>query len=166
MNRATYTSATARTASGVALTARTAAGAALQDRYGLKLAARLTEGSADFPHDLAERLRASREQALARRKRPLTAAQSARASASVANSDGSLSLGGGEHMGWWGRLAAGLALVVLVAGLVAIDDVQDDEVAREVASVDTALLTDAVPPSAYADPGFLQFLKHGVPQER
>ena len=30
---------------------------------------------------------------------------------------------------------------------------------HELAEVDAALLTDALPPAAYADPGFLQFLK-------
>ncbi len=30
---------------------------------------------------------------------------------------------------------------------------------NEVAEVDAALLTDDLPPSAYADPGFLQYLK-------
>jgi len=52
---------------------------------------------------------------------------------------------------WW--------LVVLVAGLVTIHVVQNDRRAREVAEVDAALLTDDLPPSAYADPGFVQFLK-------
>ena len=31
----------------------------------------------------------------------------------------------------------------------------------EVAEVDAAILTDDLPPSAYTDPGFAQFLKSG-----
>jgi Protein of unknown function (DUF3619) len=145
---------------------RMAAALAQQDRYGLKLAARLEEGSQSLEHNTAERLRAAREQALARRKRPLAVQQQAQASATVSNRDGSLSLGGGEHLGWWGRMAAGFALVVLVAGLVTIDHFQDEQRTQELAAVDADLLTDDVPPSAYADPGFLQFLKHGVPNQR
>ena len=34
-----------------------------------------------------------------------------------------------------------------------------DERLNEVAEVDAALLTDDLPPEAYADPGFMQFLK-------
>jgi hypothetical protein len=145
---------------------RMAAALALQDRYGLKLAARLEEGSQGLEHNTAERLRAAREQALARRKRPLVAQQQTRASATVSNHDGSLTLGGGEHLGWWGRMAAGMALVALVAGLVTIDHFQAERRSLELATVDADLLTDDVPPSAYADPGFLQFLKHGVPNPR
>jgi hypothetical protein len=39
--------------------------------------------------------------------------------------------------------------------------VQNEHRAHEVAEVDAALLTDDLPPSAYADPGFIQFLKAG-----
>jgi hypothetical protein len=145
---------------------RMAAAMAQQDRYGLKLAARLEEGSFSLEHNTAERLRAAREQALARRKRPLAAQQQAQAHASVTNRDGSLSLGGGDGMGWFGRLATAFALVALVVGLVTIDYVQDESRTQEVASVDADLLTDDVPPAAYADPGFLQFLKHGVPAQK
>jgi hypothetical protein len=39
--------------------------------------------------------------------------------------------------------------------------VQKEDRANELAEVDTALLTDDLPPSAYADPGFVQFLRAG-----
>ncbi|MBC7727039.1 MAG: DUF3619 family protein, partial [Microbacteriaceae bacterium] len=39
--------------------------------------------------------------------------------------------------------------------------VQNDHRASEVAEVDAAILTDDLPPSAYADPGFAQFLRSG-----
>ena len=52
-------------------------------------------------------------------------------------------------------------LVVLAAGLIVINTVQNERRASEVAEVDAALLTDDLPPSAYADPGFGQFLKYG-----
>ena len=44
-------------------------------------------------------------------------------------------------------------------GLVTINLVQDDDRTAEVAELDAALLTDDLPPEAYADPGFLQYLK-------
>ena len=136
---------------------------ALQDRYGLRVAERLQIGTADLPHDVAERLRAAREQALAQRKQPRTVAQPARAGA-WSHSGGAVSLVGGDGMGLWGYLTTALVLVLLVVGLVTIHKLQDDARVDEIASVDAALLADAVPPSAYADPGFLQFLKYGPPQ--
>ena len=41
----------------------------LQDRFGLKVASRLSQGAAELPHDLSERLRVARLQAVAQRKR-------------------------------------------------------------------------------------------------
>jgi hypothetical protein len=69
-----------------------------------------------------------------------------------------LQLGGGEG-GWWDRVAAFLPLLALVIGLVSIAVMQDEMRAREVAEVDTELLTDVLPPAAYTDPGFAQFLR-------
>jgi hypothetical protein len=53
----------------------------------------------------------------------------------------------------------------LVAGLALIQNIMDDDRANELAEVDSALLIDDLPPSAYADPGFLQFLKNPLPIE-
>jgi hypothetical protein len=36
---------------------------------------------------------------------------------------------------------------------------QDDNRAEELAAIDSALLTDDLPPAAYTDPGFAQYLK-------
>ena len=51
------------------------------------------------------------------------------------------------------------ASLVIVIGLAGINMVQNDRRASEVAEVDSALLLDDLPPSAYTDPGFAQFLK-------
>ena len=48
---------------------------------------------------------------------------------------------------------------MLVVGLLAINSIQNENRAREIAEVDAALLTDELPPAAFADPGFIQFLK-------
>ena len=126
----------------------------LQDRFGRQVAARLAAGAAELPYDVTERLRAARMQALARRK--LVSMQRAPVLAAA----GGLTLGD-DAMGWWGRIGSALPLVALVAGLVLIHTIEDDRRASEVAEVDAALLTDDLPPSAYADPGFAQFLKSG-----
>lgn len=132
------------------------------DAYARRLTARLTHGNADLPYDITERLRAARMQALAQRKRP--AVQSARqtAAATHVSSQGStatLSGWGSEGGNWWRALVSAVPLTALVVGLVFINMAQDETVATEIAEVDAALLTDDLPPSAYADPGFLQYLK-------
>ncbi len=124
----------------------------LQDRFGRQVAARLAAGAAELPHEITERLRAARVQAVSRRK-PVSMqfAPSLAAAGGLTFSD--------ERIGLWSRIASALPLVALVAGLVVIHTIENDRRAVEVAEVDAALLTDDLPPAAYADPGFVQFLK-------
>ncbi len=133
----------------------TALAQARHDQFGRRVAARLDAAAAELPRDISERLRAAREQALALRKTP--ALQSAQPVTPAGNSQ--LALRGPDRFSPWQRVALALPLVTLVAGLVTIHVVQDERRATEVAEVDAALLTDDLPPAAYADPGFVQFLK-------
>ena len=126
---------------------------ARQDQFGRRIAARLDAGADELPHDITERLRAARVQALARRQVGLQVAQSVSATA------GQATLSGDEHVSLWRRLASVLPLLALAAGLVTIHVIQNERRASEVAEVDAAILTDELPPAAYADPGFVQFLK-------
>ncbi len=78
----------------------------------------------------------------------------------VFGSKGSATLGGGgEGRTWWRALVSAIPLTALAVGLVVINVSQEEKGMNEVAEVDAALLTDDLPPSAYADPGFLQYLK-------
>lgn len=132
----------------------------VQDQFGRRLATLLSEASDQVPHDISERLRVARVQAVAKRKKlqPVLASQ-----VSVSGNTATLHFGN-ERVGAWGRLASLLPLVALVIGLVTINKVQNDRRASELAEVDSALLTDDLPPSAYVDPGFAQFLKVGREQ--
>ncbi len=127
--------------------------AELEDQFGRRIAARMSVGSNELPHDISERLRVARTQAVAKRKLvpEMRTAQTAHVAA------GTATLGGGGW--WWTRLGAALPLVALVGGLIAINVVQTENRASELADVDSALLTDDLPPAAYTDPGFAQFLK-------
>lgn len=126
-----------------------------QDQYGRRLAARLDAAADDLPRDVGERLRAARMQALARRKAEPLAVRTVSVSG-----NGQAVLGGGDGgPSLWHRLASALPLIVLVVGLVTIHIVQNERRAKELAEVDAALLTDDLPPAAYTDPGFVQFLK-------
>lgn len=139
---------------------------ALHDRLGSRLGAALTErceqDAAGLSHDVTERLRFAREQALARARERRAATQSAPAAAVHAIPLGR-QLAWQQPPAWLTRLASLMPLVVLVAGLVVIDEWYDRAQIRAAADVDVALLTDDLPVDAYSDPGFVEFLKH--PQE-
>ncbi|MDP2255011.1 MAG: DUF3619 family protein [Polaromonas sp.] len=128
----------------------------LQERFGLKTASYLSAGASDLPYDISERLRAARARAVSMRKIAKTETAS-----SMVNTGGSAALmwGAGEGLSWWARIGSVLPLIALVAGLLTINSIQNDNRAREVAEVDAALLTDELPPAAFSDPGFVQFLK-------
>ena len=126
-----------------------------QDAFGRRVAARLAAGTAELPYEITERLRAARAQALARHKR----AAGVRVASSVSPSGGAATLTGDDPMSLWHRIASILPILALAAGLVLIHSALNEQRANEVAEVDAALLTDDLPPAAYADPGFIQFLK-------
>jgi len=133
-----------------------------QDRFALRLTARLSDATENLPHDVSERLRAARVQALGRRK---IAFRQAASHVSVSAGGATLAFGN-DDLSWWDRVAAAIPMLALVIGLVAITVIQNDKRANEIAEIDAALLTDDLPPAAYADPGFLQFLKISAGQNQ
>jgi type II secretory pathway component PulL len=119
------------------------------------LASCLNEASEAVPHDISERLRFSREQALSRAA--LVRRQSTVAATSVQVSGKAAVLAGPPNV-WW-RFASLMPLAVLVAGLVMIQQHHDQEQIAVAAEIDAALLADELPPAAYRDPGFTAFLQ-------
>jgi hypothetical protein len=132
-----------------------------QDEFGLRIAAHLNSASLELPHDISERLRAARTRAVAARLKPQTRLQTSTA-AIHQNGAALLNFGGDEGLNIWSRLASLLPLIALIAGLALIQNIMDDDRANELAEIDSALLVDDLPPAAYADPGFLQFLKNPI----
>ena len=130
----------------------------LQDRFALKATSYLSAGAAVLPYDISERLRAARVQAVSKRKIATTRATTA---ASLVNGGGSAAMtwGTDDGLNWWSRIGSALPLVALVVGLMTINSIQSDNRTQEIAEVDAALLIDELPPAAFADPGFVQFLK-------
>jgi len=126
---------------------------ALQARFALRVAAGLTECAGDLGPDLAERLRFAREQALER-------ARAARSTeATVGASRGGAAILGRAGSGWWLKLASVLPVLALAAGLFLIQRLQENAQISSAAEVDAALLADDLPPRAYSDAGFVEFLK-------
>ena len=131
---------------------------AAADQVARRIAARMAQGTDDLPYDITERLRAARAQALAKRKVVAPVRKAAPAPV-VLRSGSSAILGRGSDGGWWNAMVSAIPLMALVIGLFAINIAQDENGLNEVAEVDAALLTDDLPPEAYTDPGFMQFLK-------
>lgn len=129
------------------------------DRFAMRITARLEDGLDLLPYEVAERLRASRVQAVAQRKRTsvVVSAQAASAWSRLGNT---LTLGTGNGApAWWLPLLSAVPVLALVAAIMVMGNAQDETSVFEAAEVDAALLTDTLPPAAYADPGFAQFLK-------
>lgn len=126
-----------------------------QDRFGLRVASRLSDSLEDLPYEVCERLRAARVRAVSKQKIAVT-----QTAASLVRLGGNSVLTlGSQPQNWWRKLAAAVPLLTLVLGLIAINLIQDDLYIREIADLDAELLTDDLPPSAYTDPGFAYFLK-------
>jgi hypothetical protein len=140
------------------------------EQFARKLTAHLSHSTADLPYVVTERLRAARVQAVSARKRsstPLRALQTEASNAILGNlHDGTLSLGGTGHHDntplWVRRLLTALPLVALVGGLAFIGADQDSRATIDVAEVDAQLLTSELPPAAFTDPGFQQYLQTTV----
>lgn len=129
---------------------------ALQARLALRLAGGLSEQAASLPRDISERLRVAREQAVSRARHTRLAVPA-------------LALAGAAHglpgasVSWWQRMASVAPLLVLVVGLLAINQWTEREQVLAAAEIDTVLLADDLPPAAYTDPGFAEFLKTAQP---
>jgi hypothetical protein len=127
---------------------------ALESRIAYRIAARLSQRADDsVDGDVAERLRFAREQALER-------AKSARAAESrpvvAVSAGGAAVLGRG---GWWLKLGSALPLLALAVGLFLIQHLHTQAQIEAAAQIDVELLADDLPPEAYNDAGFVEFLK-------
>ena len=127
-----------------------------RDAFARAVVARVSESSDQLSHEISERLRAARMQAIAKRKVTLVAYAEA-----VSTQNGVATLNADDEGGFWRKFASVIPLVALVAGLVSIGWIQDEKRADELAKVDAELLLDELPPAAYVDPGFVAFLRKG-----
>ena len=126
-----------------------------EEVYGRRLAARLSPAEDEIPHEISQRLKSARMLAVSKRKIAVTEAASA-----TVNLGSTVAFQIGEvPMNLWRKFMATIPLVALILGLVSIEVLQDDLTANEVANVDAELLLDELPPEAYANPGFVQYLR-------
>ena len=128
----------------------------LEARFGVRIASMLGERAQSTAPDISERLRFAREQALVRAQAARRQVQTASAPVVVGRGRAAVLA---NPLGWWFKLGSAAPLALLVLGLAGIAHVHDKAQIAAVAEVDAALLSDDLPPAAYTDPGFAEYLK-------
>ena len=128
----------------------------LEARFGVRVASMLGERAQATAPDISERLRFAREQALTRGQAARRQERTAAAPVVVGRGRAATLA---NPLGWWFKLGSAAPLALLVLGLAGIAHVHDKAQIAAVAEVDAALLSDDLPPSAYTDPGFAEYLK-------
>jgi len=127
---------------------------ALEARIAYRIAARLNERAETVDTDISERLRFAREKALEKAQ----AARNVEAAHVISGGNVAAALLGGGN-GWWVKLGSALPLVALAAGLMVIQHLHTQAQISVAAEIDAELLADDLPPAAYSDEGFVEFLK-------
>lgn len=130
----------------------------LEARFARRVLSAVEGDASQMPHDIAERLRFSRQRALEVAQKVRRAPMGEMVT--LGRNGSAATLGG---IPWWLRLASTLPLLLLVVGLVGIGHLNNLERIRAAADVDAVLLADDLPVAAYADPGFAEFLKSQAP---
>ncbi|MDI9333703.1 MAG: DUF3619 family protein [Cytophagales bacterium] len=125
-----------------------------QDHFAANLMAHFNAVTNSVTPDIAERLRFARQRALDAQK----VAQLA-TTTSLAPQTGGTAVWGGGRFDFFSKWSTVLPLIALIVGLIAINQVQNDYRAKELADIDAEILIDDLPPVAYTDQGFGQFLK-------
>lgn len=129
--------------------------------FAYKVRHALNEQAERLPSATTDRLAAARLAALARKKAddPVAAPQQQAALAGLAGWFGGWSGAGSRDSGrLLGRLSLAVPALALVAGLVNIYKVEQEQHIAELAEVDAAVLADELPLSAYLDHGFNAYL--------
>ena len=129
----------------------------LEHQFALRLTGRLGGRDPVVPQHIERRLSAARWQAVeaASRVRRLKAMAAAGALATAQGTQGVTP--------WWARVASFLPALALTMGLIAIDQLNLVQRIEAAAEIDAALLADDLPPAAYADPGFAEFMRQPAP---
>lgn len=123
--------------------------------FGYRVRALLEESCNDLDPAIIARLRVAREHALDAAR---VSVRSTKAATAVHHlRGGTLGLPGPGV--WAGKVAAFASVLMLVLGLTVIGDWFDEDDDQELADLETALLADELPPSAYLDRGFQTFMK-------
>lgn len=130
-----------------------------QDLLGKRLT-KMLDDNTDLSYEVTERLRAARTRALSLRRIAQPQLQTAQ---EIQTQNGSALLKfPSQILLFLQTFGSIIPLLGLVAGLVLIHEFHNDQSALELAEIDSALLIDDLPPNAYTDSSFLDYLKYEV----
>lgn len=130
-----------------------------QDLLGKRLT-KMLDDNTDLSYEVTERLRAARTRALSLRRIAQPQLQTAQ---EIQTQNGSALLKFPSQIQLFLQTFGSIIpLLGLVAGLVLIHEFHNDQSALELAEIDSALLIDDLPPNAYTDSSFLDYLKYEV----
>lgn len=134
---------------------------AAQSRVARHIVACLGEQVEHIPQDISERLRVARAQAV-QRARVSHRATAAAVAQAVHRPSPAIASAGAPPSRWWPVISV-VPLMLLLLGLAYIQRYHERAQIHAAAEVDAALLSDNLPPAAYRDPGFIEFLKRSEP---
>ena len=130
-----------------------------QDQLGKRLT-KMLDDNAPLSYEVTERLRAARTRALSLRRIAQPQLQTSE-EIQIKNGFALLKFPSQIQL-FFQTFGSIIPLIGLVAGLVLINEFHNDQSALELGEIDSALLTDDLPPNAFTDPSFLDYLKHQV----
>ena len=133
----------------------------LEAQFARRLTAKLTQRAQctdTDDHVISERLRIARENAMQRAREIRKQTQPSLAESAVALGRSAVLKGDPGQSPWWMKFASVLPVLALAIGLFAIEEGQLGQQISATAEIDTALLKDTLPPAAYSDPGFSEYL--------
>ncbi|EEO28896.1 DUF3619 family protein [Oxalobacter paraformigenes] len=124
-----------------------------EENFAYKVRHALNEKLEDMPEHITQRLERARLVAVSRKKK--TAPLYRKVFQQVfAGTSGYFS----DNTSWMGKLGLGFPILVLVVGMAGIFHHEQQRQIREIADIDIAVLSDELPPSAYADSGFKAYV--------
>ena len=130
--------------------------------FAYKVRRALDERITELPESTTQRLAQARKMAIARKKPESLAFAVAPARRLAGAMSGGSSNPFDHSLGWLGRMGIAIPLLVLVLGAFGIYNMEQERRINDLADLDTAVLTDELPISAYLDHGFDSYLnKHG-----
>lgn len=122
--------------------------------FAYKVRRALNESAENIPESTLNRLSNARKIALSRKKQESAIAVFAPKEVLAGNTGFSFQ----GPSSWFGKLGVALPMIVLIVGLFAVYDYEQNQRINDLAEIDAAVLVDELPPDAYLDTGFSAYL--------
>jgi len=135
------------------------------EQFARRVTLSLEQNLDEIPPHVSERLQAARSLAVSKKKAEKSYAWNFAFNLGGGRSNGRSNSSNSSN-GLWRSIGSIAPIIVLLVGLAGIAQWQEDARINDIADIDAALLSDEVPPDAYADDGFWVFLKNLANQDK